>query len=243
MKPIRLGVNIDHIATLRQARREDFPDPVVAALIAEKAGALSIVCHLREDRRHIQDSDVFSLRRRIQTRLNLEMSAAPEIVKIACQVRPDQATLVPEKRQELTTEGGLDVKRLMRPLAKTVSALHKKKITVSLFIDPDFKQLKAAQALGVSIIELHTGGYAQARSRRRRLSELAALKETAQAGQSLGLGVAAGHGLDYGNVGLVAAIAEIEELNIGFSIIGHSLFTGIETAVSQMLCLMKAARK
>ena len=242
MRPIRLGVNIDHIATVRQARREGFPDPVKAALVAEKAGASSIVCHLREDRRHIQDADVFNLRRRIKN-LNLEMSVAPEIIKIACRVRPNQVTLVPEKRQELTTEGGLDARRLMRRLGKAVNAFQKKKIAVSLFIDPDMRQLKAAQRLGVEIVEFHTGRYAQAKSKATQASELSALRRSAEAAKHLGLEVAAGHGLDYANVASVAAISEIEELNIGFSIISQALFSGLSSAVSEMCRIMQRQRK
>jgi pyridoxine 5-phosphate synthase len=230
----KLGVNIDHIATLRQARRESFPDPVKAALICEKAGADSIVCHLRQDRRHIQDGDVFELRRSLKTKFNLEMSTADEIVKIALKVRPDEATLVPEKRLELTTEGGLDVLRYKKKTAKVIHVLRKKGITVNLFIDPDKRQIRASKEIGADYIELHTGKYANALNAVSAKKEFSRIKDSALYGESIGLGVNAGHGLDYNNVSPVAGISCIRELNIGFSIISASLFIGVSEAVKEM---------
>ena len=230
----KLGVNIDHIATLRQARREIFPDPLKAASICEISGADSIVCHLRQDRRHIQDRDVFGLRKSLKTKFNLEMSTADEIVKIALKVRPDEATLVPEKRLELTTEGGLDVLRYKKKTAKVIQLLRKKGITVNLFIDPDRHQIRASKEIGADYIELHTGKYANASNAVSAKKELSRIKDSAFYGESIGLGVNAGHGLDYNNVSPVAGISCIRELNIGFSIISASLFIGISEAVKEM---------
>jgi len=235
---VRLGVNVDHIATVRQARRGAAPDPVEAALICERAGAQGIVCHLREDRRHIQDRDVRRLRDTITTRLNLEMSIAAEIVDRALAIRPDQVTLVPERRQELTTEGGLDVARLSKKLAPVLRAFQRQRIAVSLFVDPAPDQLQAAQASGATIIELHTGRYANAATPHARARELEALTRAAVKGRSLGLSVAAGHGLDYENVPRIVEIPEIEELNIGFSIISRALFVGLSRAVQEMAALL-----
>lgn len=231
---MRLGVNIDHIATLRQARRGDFPDPIEAARACERAGATSIVCHLREDRRHIQDEDVRRLRATIRTRLNLEMSIAGSIVDVALKVKPDTVTLVPERREELTTEGGLDARRLIKRLKGLVRDFQQAKIEVSLFIDPETAQLEAARFLGVGIVELHTGSYAEAKTNASRLARLAELKRAARAAGKLQLRVAAGHGLDYQNVGAIAKIQEIEELNIGFSIISRALSVGLNSAVREM---------
>ncbi|MBI4342643.1 MAG: pyridoxine 5'-phosphate synthase [Candidatus Omnitrophica bacterium] len=258
---MRLGVNIDHIATVRQARRGAVPDPVEAALTCERAGADGIVCHLREDRRHIQDADVRRLRRAITTRFNLEMSIAPSVVRVALAVKPDQVTLVPERRQELTTEGGLDVAKLLPALRPLIRRFQARGIAVSLFIDPIERQLAAARKSGAGVIELHTGRYANARDRARapsaagwatgvpsaarltatpaRARELEALQRAARRGRALGLAVAAGHGLDYANAAAVAKIPEIEELNIGFSIIAHALSVGLETAVREMVTLMQ----
>lgn len=230
----KLGVNIDHIATLRQARRELFPDPIKAALACERSGADSIVCHLRQDRRHIQDEDLFRLRRRVRTKLNLEMSIVDEIVRIAQKVRPDQATLVPEKRQELTTEGGLDVLRHKRRVSKVVGALNKKGILVSLFIDPKYYQIKASKEAGASYIELHTGAYANAKGTAARAKEFERIKKSAYYAHGIGLGVNAGHGLDYKNVRAIAGISIVEELNIGFSIVAESVFVGLGEAVKTM---------
>ena len=235
---MRLGVNIDHVATVRQARRGTRPDPVEAALACERAGASSIVCHLREDRRHIHDADVRRLRRAITTRLNLEMSIAPDIVKAALAVRPDEVTLVPEQRHELTTEGGLDVARLSRRLKPLLGAFHTRSIAVSLFVDPVPRQLRAARQLGATRIELHTGRYANARTASARARELAILARAATLAKTLGLMVAAGHGLDYDTVRPVCGIPEIEELNIGFSIIARALSVGLAEAVKEMAALV-----
>ena len=231
---IRLGVNVDHIATVRQARRGLMPDPVDAALLCERAGAQSIVCHLREDRRHIQDRDVARLARAVTTRLNLEMSIAAEIVERALAVKPDQVTLVPERRQELTTEGGLDVVQLAKRLRPAIRAFQDRGIEVSLFIDPSSAQVEAAREVGATVIELHTGRYADAAGPRAQARELALLRRAAARGRALGLVVAAGHGLDYENVQRVAAIPDIEELNIGFSIVSRALIVGLEAAVQEM---------
>lgn len=235
----KLGVNIDHVATLRQARRETDPDPILAARICESAGAHSIVAHLREDRRHIQDMDIVLLRKTIKTRLNLEMSIAKGIVQVALQVKPDQATLVPEKRQEVTTEGGLDVVANRKQLASVCDKLQQKGIVVSLFIDPDKKQIQATKALGVPMIELHTGTYARACVGRGEAKELAKLKAMTAYAQKLGLIVNAGHGLNYHNTTAVARIPGMEELNIGHSIISRSIFVGLEKAVKEMVKLTK----
>ena len=235
---MRLGVNIDHIATLRQARRGRLPDPVEAALTAERAGADSVVCHLREDRRHIQDADVRRLRRAIKTRLNLEMSVAPGVVAVALAVRPHQVTLVPERRQELTTEGGLDVVRLRRRLAPLVRTFHEQGIAVSLFVDPSARQIEASSAIGVRLIELHTGRFANARNRARAAQALAALFRAAEQGKRLGLTVAAGHGLDYQNARAVCNVPPVKELNIGYAIIVRALSTGLEEAVREMVALI-----
>jgi pyridoxine 5-phosphate synthase len=240
MKPIRLGVNVDHVATVRQQRRGLSPDPVQAALLAELAGADSIVCHLREDRRHIQDRDVVALRRHVRTRLNLEMGLAPGIVRAALKVRPDRVTLVPERRQELTTEGGLDVASQIPRIARAVERFRRKKIVVSLFVDPDLRQLEAARRAGAAGVEIHTGRYANARSR---AAELRKVAEAARVARLLALEVAAGHGLDYENASAVAAIPEIEELNIGFSIVSRALFEGLERAVKRMKDVIDAARR
>lgn len=234
-----LGVNIDHIATLRQARRGIEPEPVLAAKACEKAGADSIVVHLREDRRHINDSDVCLLRQTVRTKLNLEMSASEKIVEIACRVRPDQSTLVPEKREELTTEGGLDVVGNPEKIKAAVKRLSSCGIEVSLFIDPDKKQIKAAKDVGVGMIELHTGRYADAKSKIDQDKYFIEIKNSAKLGSSLGLIVNAGHGLNYNNVQRIAKLKEIEELNIGYSIICRSVFVGLERAVKEMKALIK----
>ncbi len=243
MNPIRLGVNVDHVATVRQARRGELPDPVAAALAAEEAGADSIVCHLREDRRHIQERDVRGIRRKARTFLNLEMGLAPEIVEIALDVRPRQVTLVPERRLELTTEGGLDVRGGLARIRRAARRFAERGIEVSLFIDPDLPQVEAARESGAPIVELHTGEYANARGAAARRGELARIAAAARAARKAGFKVAAGHGLDYENVSAVAAIPEIEELNIGHSIVSRALFTGIGRAVREMKRLMDAARR
>jgi len=230
----KLGVNIDHVATLRQARGEDFPDPVKAARICECSGADSIVCHLRKDRRHIQDRDLLRLRRSVKTKLNLEMSTADEIVKIALKIRPEQATIVPESRQELTTEGGLDVLKHKAKISRVVKMLSQKNIVVSLFIDPKKSQIKASKDVGASHIEIHTGRYANAATLLSRQREFRKIEESSLYAHSIGLGVNAGHGLDYENVKNIAKITVVEELNIGFSIIAGAVFVGLGDAVKQM---------
>lgn len=231
----KLGVNIDHVATLRQARKGPFPDPVYAASICEKAGCNSIVAHLREDRRHINDNDIRRLRQSVKTRFNLEMSISAEIIDIACLVKPHQATLVPEKRKELTTEGGLDILKQKSKIKKAVKKLTESGIEVSLFIDPDKKHISAVTETGAKIIELHTGKYAAAKTQSQRNKLLQELAKAASFAQSLGLKVSAGHGLDYSNTQAVAQIPEIDELNIGYSIICRGIFIGLETAVKEML--------
>lgn len=231
---VRLAVNVDHIATIRQARRGTEPDPVAAAVLAELAGVDGIIVHLREDRRHIQDRDLSLLRQVVQTSLNLEMAATDEMVQIALDVQPDVVTIVPEKRQELTTEGGVDVEQGRQVLVPIVRRLCEKGITVSLFIDPDLRQVQAAQAAGAEVVELHTGPYAGAVRGRAREAELTRLIEAARVGRHLGLRVSAGHGLDYRNVRPIAAIAEVEELNIGHSIVARAALVGMERAVREM---------
>ena len=234
---ILLGVNIDHVATLRQARGTTYPDPVAAAALCELAGAHGITCHLREDRRHVSDRDVRLLRQTVRTLLNLEMAATEEMVGIACEVRPDLVTLVPEKREERTTEGGLDAAGKKGPLAPHVKRLHDTGIAVSLFIDPEPAQVRAAAELKAPCIELHTGDYCEARGAAagRELERLARATGDALA---LGLHVAAGHGLDYPNVAPVAAIPGIDELNIGHAIIARAVMVGLDRAVRDMLALM-----
>ncbi|HTP51742.1 MAG TPA: pyridoxine 5'-phosphate synthase [Anaeromyxobacteraceae bacterium] len=241
MSPARLGVNVDHVATLRQARRAAYPDPVAAALLAELGGADQITIHLREDRRHIQDRDLQVMRKTVTTRLNLEMAATQEMVKIAYEIRPDEVTLVPERREELTTEGGLDVVRGRDPLAKVVKTLRDADILVSLFIDPDLDQVKASHRIEAQVVEIHTGRYCDARLPADRRRELARIVDAAKAAAKLGLQVAAGHGLHYQNVLPVAAIPEIEEFNIGHSIVGHAVLVGMERAVREMKVLLAQA--
>jgi len=241
MPPARLGVNVDHVATLRQARRAAYPDPVAAALLAELGGADQITIHLREDRRHIQDRDLQVMRKTVTTRLNLEMAATQEMVKIAYEIRPDEVTLVPERREELTTEGGLDVVRGREPLAKVVKTLRDADILVSLFIDPDLDQVKASHRIEAQVVEIHTGRYCDARLPPDRRRELARIVDAAKAAAKLGLQVAAGHGLHYQNVLPVAAIPEIEEFNIGHSIVGHAVLVGMERAVRDMKVLLAQA--
>jgi pyridoxine 5-phosphate synthase len=238
---IALGVNIDHVATLRQARRIDYPDPVHAALLAEQSGADSITLHLREDRRHIQDRDVTLLRRLLQTRMNLEMAVTAEMIRIASEVRPQDCCLVPESREEVTTEGGLDVRTQEARIEDACRALAAAGVRVSLFIDPDPAQIEAARRVGAPVIELHTGTYANA-SGAARAHELERVRAAAALGASLGLVVNAGHGLNYHNVEPIAAIREIVELNIGHAIIGRAIFDGLPKAIRDMKDLMRAAR-
>lgn len=234
-----LGVNIDHVATVRQARRTTEPDPVAAAILAELGGADGITVHLREDRRHIQERDVRCLRQTVQTHLNLEMAATPEMVAIALEIQPDYVTLVPERRQEITTEGGLDVVGALAELTKTVQALHHQAIPVSLFIDPEPDQIRAAHQTGAQGIELHTGTYALAKKAAARQAELERLITGAQLAQELGLRVNAGHGLTYQNVCPVACIAGMAELNIGHSIISRAVLVGLTQAVREMKQAMR----
>ena len=236
---MRLYVNIDHVATLREARQTDEPDPGQAAAAAERGGADGITVHLREDRRHIQDADVVALARGVRTVLNLELGAHPDIVRLACRVRPFQATLVPERRREITTEGGLALRRGDRRLAAAIGRLQDAGIRVSLFIDPVRKTIDHAAALGVPAIEIHTGRYA--RTWQRGPAALEQLRRAAAHGRSQDLAVHAGHGLTYRNVQPVAATAEIEELNIGHSIVSNAVFWGIEEAVRRMRTLVDGA--
>jgi pyridoxine 5-phosphate synthase len=234
---IKLGVNIDHVATLRQARGTPYPSPVQAALMAEGAGADSITLHLREDRRHIQDEDVRVLRRLLATKMNLEMAVTDEMVAIALEVRPQDACLVPERRQELTTEGGLDVVANFERVADACRRLGEAGVRVSLFIDAEEGQLRAAQAAGAPVVEIHTGRYAEAGT----AEELGRVRRAVERGLELGLAVNAGHGLHYHNVQSVAAIAGVEELNIGHAIVARALFSGWENAVGEMKRLMVEA--
>ncbi len=236
----RLGVNVDHVATVRQARRIDVPDPVEAALLAEQAGADLITVHLREDRRHIQERDVARLRRRLTARLNLEMAGTPEMARHALTLRPDHACLVPERREELTTEGGLDVAAHGGLLAEVVARLRDAGIQVSLFVDPDPRQLEASRETGAAAVEIHTGTYANA-SGPRVDEELAAVRQAAAAAAALGLEVHGGHGLNAANVAPIAAIGEIVELNIGHSIVARSIMVGMARAVREIKALIAAA--
>jgi len=237
---MKLGINIDHVATLRQARRGKVPDPVHAAVLCELAGCDSIVCHLREDRRHIQDRDVYTLKKVIKTHLNLEMALSEDIVGIALDVKPYQVTLVPEKREELTTEGGLDVVKNLDRIRSSVQKFVKSGIRVSLFIEPDVKQISASRDAGAEFIEIHTGRYAEAKTENEVRKELKKISDATEYALSLKIRVNAGHGLDYMNTPPICRIGGIEELNIGYSIIGRAVFVGLERAVSQMLDLMEA---
>jgi pyridoxine 5-phosphate synthase len=236
---VRLGVNVDHVATVRQARGVKEPDPIAAAVLVDLAGADGIVCHLREDRRHIQDRDLRILRDVVRTHLNLEMAATDEMVNIAMEVLPDMVTLVPEKRQELTTEGGLDIVSNVDRLHEVINNLHTHNIVVSLFIDADIYQIKASSRVGADYVELHTGEYANAPDLNNMNEELEKLTSMSAAAAKLGLGVSAGHGLNYQNVGPVAKIAQVEELNIGHSIISRAVLVGMERAVREMLALIQ----
>lgn len=238
---IELGVNIDHVATLRQQRLTTYPDPILAAVRAEEAGADLITLHLREDRRHIQDADVYAMRQAIRTRMNLECAVTTEMLKIACDVKPEDVCLVPEKRTELTTEGGLDVLTHFEAVQAAVQQLQKHHIRVSLFIDAEKEQIAAAHKAGATVIELHTGIYADATSTERVELELQRLTQATAYGVSLGLRVNAGHGLHYQNVQPIAAIPGIAELNIGHAIVSQSIFDGWDKAVRDMKALMRAA--
>lgn len=239
---ILLGVNIDHVATLRQARGTDYPSPLEAALAAEDAGADYITLHLREDRRHIQDRDVLALRKALRTRMNLEAAVIPEMLAFARRVRPHDVCLVPERRAELTTEGGLDVAGKFTRVEQACGELAAAGIRVSLFIDPDRKQIDAALKSGAPTIELHTGEYAEARGTNRRMKALDRIRAAAKYAAGIGLLVNAGHGLNYANVRPVAAITQIRELNIGHAIVARSVFVGIAQAVREMKALMSSAQ-
>lgn len=234
----KLGVNIDHVATLREVRRGIEPEPVFAAFICETAGADSIVAHLREDRRHIKERDLCLLKETIKTKLNLEMSIAREIVDIAARLKPAQATFVPEKRQELTTEGGLDVLANFKKIKEAVSLLEDKKIPVSLFIDPDRRQIEASKKTGAKIIELHTGRYADAKDKKEQEKHFKELVQAIDYAKEKGLIVNAGHGLNYYNTARIAKIKGIEELNIGYSIICRAVLVGLDRAVREMKALI-----
>ncbi len=240
---IHLGVNIDHVATIRQQRGTRYPSVVQAALLAEQAGADGITLHLREDRRHIQDVDVHMLRALLQTRMNLEMAVTDEMVGIALQVKPQDVCLVPERREELTTEGGLDVVRYFDKVKQACDRLGAAGIRVSLFIGPEAEQLDAAKAAGAPVVEIHTGTFADAEDEVQRQAEFRRIEQAVVHGTSLGLAVNAGHGLHYHNVQEIAALPGIEELNIGHAIVAHALFVGWENAVREMKSLMVAARQ
>jgi len=239
---ILLGINIDHVATLRQARGTDYPDPVAAGLIAEEAGADSITVHLREDRRHIQERDVTELATRLRIRLNLEMAVTEEMLRIAREIRPPDCCLVPERREELTTEGGLDVCGDRARIAEACAVLAESGIRVSLFIDPAVEQVDAVIEAGAPAVELHTGTFADAADARTRASELERIRVAAMHGREAGLHVHAGHGLHYENVRSIATIPEIEELNIGHSVVSRSVFDGMANAVAEMRRLLDEVR-
>ena len=234
----KLNVNIDHIATLRQARKGIEPDPIYAAVLVELAGAHGITIHLREDRRHIQDRDVKLLKQIVQSKLNLEMAATKEMIAIAKEIKPNWSTLVPEKRQELTTEGGLNAKELQKELGETTKRLHDSGILVSLFIDPSLEQVDAARNINADFIEIHTGKYAELFGTGTEDKELALIEESTKRARDLGLRVNAGHGLNYQNISRLAQIEEIEEYSIGHSIISRSVMVGLERAVKEMLVLI-----
>lgn len=238
---LELGINIDHVATLRNARGTVYPDPLKAARLAEEAGADLITLHLREDRRHIKDADLIALRPLIQTRMNLECAVTPEMINIACRVQPHDVCLVPEKREEVTTEGGLDVLGHFQAVQAATAQLKGAGIRVSLFIDPEEKQIQAAKDVGATVVELHTGRYADL-SGDQQMQELERIRKAAQFGRSIGLRVNAGHGLHEGNVMPVAAIAELSELNIGHAIVAEALFKGWQKAITDMKALMVQGR-
>ncbi len=242
MNTLKLGVNIDHVASLRQARGTIYPDPVQAVYIAEQAGADIITLHLREDRRHIQDRDVSIMRQTIQTRMNLEMAVTDEMIDIACRTLPDEVCLVPEKREELTTEGGLNVSGNLSRISDAVNRLQDAGILVSLFIDPDRAQLDASIESGATVVELHTGHFADAETDKAREREYESIRKAVAYGREGGLKVNAGHGLHYHNVERIAAIAGLSDLNIGHAIIARAIFTGLADAVRDMKDLMDRAR-
>ena len=235
----RLNVNVDHVATIREARRTVEPDPVFASLLAELGGAEGIVVHLREDRRHIKERDLRILRQTIRTKLNMEMASTDEMIKIALDVKPDMATVVPERREEITTEGGLDVVSNLKGIEKTVRALKEEGVLVSLFIDPDIKQVEASRESGADIVEVHTGHYAEAKTPQGIEKEFRKIQNAVQVALKLGLRVGAGHGLNYINIKGIRTIEEIEEFNIGHSIVARAVFIGMEKAVREMVELLR----
>lgn len=239
---MRLCINIDHIATLRQARREKEPDPVTAAGICEIAGADGIVCHLREDRRHINDRDLRLLRDVVKSKLDLEMAATEEMVKIACEIKPDLVTIVPEKREEITTEGGLDIKASKIRLEETIDEIRNNEIPVSVFIEPSPENVDLALEVGAEMIEIHTGIYANQKDPKNILSELEKIRMTAQMAKELGLGVNAGHGLNYLNIFPLTNIDDIDEVSIGHSILARAVFVGLEQAVKDMITVIRRTR-
>ena len=239
--PLKLGINIDHVATLRNARGTVYPDPIKAAQLAEEAGADLITLHLREDRRHIKDADLIALRPLIKTRMNLECAITPEMLNIACKIKPHDVCLVPEKREEVTTEGGLDVLGKLEIVKAATKQLQDAGIRVSLFIDPEENQIQAAKDVGATVVELHTGRYADL-SGTQQEAELVRIRKAAQFGKSIGLRVNAGHGLHEGNVMPIAAITELSELNIGHAIVAEALFKGWQQAIKDMKALMIQAR-
>ncbi|WP_293778328.1 pyridoxine 5'-phosphate synthase [uncultured Oxalicibacterium sp.] len=239
---IELGINIDHVATLRNARGTVYPDPLQAALLAEEAGADAITLHLREDRRHIKDADVELIRPQLRTRMNLESAVTNEMIDFACRIRPQDVCLVPERREEVTTEGGLDVARYFAEVSAAVRQLQAQDIRVSLFIDPDAEQIVAAEETGARVIELHTGRYAEAHAQTAQQAELDRIRNAVLEGMRHGLKVNAGHGLHYTNVQAIAAIPDIAELNIGHAIVAHAVFVGWQNAVREMKAIMVASR-
>ncbi|MCX7877554.1 MAG: pyridoxine 5'-phosphate synthase [Ignavibacteria bacterium] len=239
---MRLCINIDHVATIREARGGIEPDPVIAATICELAGADGIVCHLREDRRHIKDRDVYLLKEVVKTKLDLEMALTDEMVKIACELKPDMVTIVPEKREELTTEGGLDISSVEEKLAEEIDRLKENSIKVSIFIEPEPRFVDKSLEVGADMIEIHTGKYSNIREYKDRVIELEKIRQTAKIAKELGLGVNAGHGLNYLNVLPIANMEDIDELSIGHSIISHAIFTGLDSAVREMLTIIRRVR-
>ena len=240
---MRLCINIDHIATLRQARRESEPDPVTAAGICELAGAEGIVCHLREDRRHINDRDLRLLKEVVKTKLDLEMAATGEMIKIACLIKPEMATLVPEKREEITTEGGLNIAASKEKIMNAVKSINEAGVKVSVFIDPQPENVDLALEAGADMIEIHTGQYANAKEISDKILEVEKIRQIARMAKELGMGVNAGHGLNYLNIVPIANIEDIDEVSIGHSIISRAVFTGLHKAVEDMLVILRRARQ
>jgi pyridoxine 5-phosphate synthase len=236
---MKLAVNVDHIATIREARRSDEPEPVLAALLSEQAGADGIVCHIRGDRRHIKERDLRLFRQVVKTKLNVEMAATEKMKKLALEIKPDVVSLVPEREEELTTEGGLDVISIEQHLASHIQELKNTGIRVSIFVDPDLKQIETCHKVGVDLIEINTGKYADLKSGEERQKALDEIKKAAEFGHKLGLEIHAGHGLDYRNVRPVADIPEITEFSIGFSIVARAAIVGIEEAVKEMIVLIE----